>query len=59
VGWFDAHGCGEFAVAIRSALIDGNSARVFAGSGIVDGSDPARERAETDLKLAAILDRLA
>jgi menaquinone-specific isochorismate synthase len=59
IGWFNAQGWGEFVVAIRSALIDGKSARVFAGSGIVEGSDPQREKQETDLKLAAVLDRLA
>ena len=59
VGWFDARGCGEFAVAIRSALINGNTARVFAGSGIVEGSDPLKEKEETDLKLSAMLDRLS
>lgn len=58
VGWFDPAGDGEFVVAIRSALMDGPRARLFAGAGIVEGSAPAAEKAETDLKLAALLDAL-
>ncbi len=58
IGWADARGGGEFLVAIRSALIDGARARVFAGSGIVAGSEPAREHAETELKFRAMLDVL-
>jgi menaquinone-specific isochorismate synthase len=38
-----------------SALIDGNSARLFAGAGIVAGSDPQQELAEVNLKLQALL----
>ena len=58
VGWFDHAGDGEFVVAIRSALMDGARARLFAGAGIVEGSAPAEEKAETDLKLAALLEAL-
>ncbi len=58
VGWFDHRGDGEFVVAIRSALMDGPRARLFAGAGIVEGSVPADEKAETDLKLAALLEAL-
>jgi menaquinone-specific isochorismate synthase len=58
LGWIDADGDGEFVVGIRSALIDGSKARVFAGAGIVDGSDAQREYAETELKLSALLDNL-
>jgi menaquinone-specific isochorismate synthase len=50
-GWIDLTGSGEFAVAIRSAVIDGATASLFAGCGIVDGSDPRDELAETELKL--------
>lgn len=50
-GWIDLTGSGEFAVAIRSAVIDGASASLFAGCGIVAGSDPRDELAETELKL--------
>ena len=58
VGWFDHKGEGEFVVSIRSALIDNNKARVYAGSGIVEASIPEKERKETDLKIQAILDNL-
>jgi menaquinone-specific isochorismate synthase len=58
VGWFNHAGDGEFVVAIRSALMDGGRARLYAGAGIVEGSDPAEEKAETDLKLKALLDTL-
>jgi len=54
VGWIDARGDGEFAVAIRSALLDGNTATLFAGCGIVAGSDPDREYEESCLKLRAM-----
>lgn len=55
VGWVDATGDGMFAIGIRSAEVDGCSARLFAGVGVVEGSDPRRELVETQLKLQAIL----
>jgi isochorismate synthase len=55
VGWMDARGEGEFAVAIRSALLHGAEATLFAGCGIVVGSDPDREYAESCLKLRPVL----
>jgi menaquinone-specific isochorismate synthase len=55
VGWVDARGDGEWVVGIRSAVISGASARLFAGVGVVDGSDPAAELAETQFKLQALL----
>jgi isochorismate synthase len=58
VGWVNAHGEGEFAVALRSALADRQSATLFAGCGIVAASDPAREYAESQIKLKAILGAL-
>jgi menaquinone-specific isochorismate synthase len=58
LGWIDHRGDGEFLVGIRSALIDGCRARVYAGSGIVAGSEPERELAETELKFHALLDAL-
>ncbi len=58
VGWFDLEGNGELAVAIRSGLVTGDRAHLWAGAGIVAGSDPDRELAETDLKLRAILGAL-
>ncbi|WOO40112.1 isochorismate synthase [Rubellicoccus peritrichatus] len=54
VGWFDMAGQGDLAVGIRSGLFSGNVARLYAGAGIVRGSDPDRERAETDMKLRAL-----
>ena len=59
VGWTDATGDGEFCVALRCALLRGAVARCFAGNGIVAGSDPAAELAETEVKLAALLPLLA
>ncbi|MGH2906131.1 MAG: isochorismate synthase [Solirubrobacterales bacterium] len=55
VGWMDLFEDGEFHVALRSALIDGPQARLFAGAGIVGDSDPAAELAETETKFAALL----
>lgn len=55
VGWLDAHGEGEFMVALRSGLISGTQATLFAGCGIVAGSDPAAEYEETRLKLRPML----
>jgi menaquinone-specific isochorismate synthase len=54
VGWLDARGDGEFGLALRCAELTGpNEARLFAGCGIVAGSDPAAELAETQAKFAA------
>lgn len=58
IGWVDHQGNGEFAVGIRSALINGREARLYAGAGIVSGSDPDRELAEIQLKLQALLNAL-
>lgn len=55
VGWVDSRGDGMFSVGIRSAEIRGARARLFAGVGIVEGSDPKRELVETQLKLQALL----
>jgi menaquinone-specific isochorismate synthase len=51
VGWVDAEGNGEWGIAIRSGQLAGNTARLFAGCGIVAGSEPAAELAETLVKL--------
>jgi salicylate biosynthesis isochorismate synthase/menaquinone-specific isochorismate synthase len=59
VGWTDASGDGEFCVALRCALLRGAEARCYAGNGIVRDSDPARELAETEIKLQALLPLLA
>jgi len=58
VGWVDAAGDGEWAVAIRCATLTGAGARLVAGAGIVAGSDPEAEWAETEWKLAAVLGAL-
>lgn len=55
VGWIDPQGGGEFAVAIRSALVQGRKAWLFAGCGIMAESDPAREYEESWLKLQPML----
>ncbi|MES2159827.1 MAG: isochorismate synthase [Pseudomonadota bacterium] len=54
VGWMDAQGQGEFAVALRSVLVKNNEASLFAGCGIVGDSEPESEFAETELKLRAM-----
>ena len=46
-------------MGIRAATLDGDTARLVAGVGIVDGSGPESELAETELKLSAVLDALA
>lgn len=55
VGWVDSRGDGCFALGIRGAEVSGAEARIFAGNGIVAGSDPSEELAETQLKLQALL----
>lgn len=55
VGWSDSDGNGEWAVTLRCAHVQGRQARLFAGAGIVQGSSPADEWAETDAKLSTLL----
>ncbi len=59
VGWTDAAGDGEFCVALRCALLSGAVARCYAGNGIVRGSEPTSELAETEVKLQALLPLLS
>ena len=59
VGWMDAAEDGEFCVALRSGLLRDRVAHLYAGAGIVAGSDPAAELAETEIKLGALLPLLA
>jgi menaquinone-specific isochorismate synthase len=59
VGWMDAAEDGEFCVALRSALLRDREAHLYAGVGLVAGSDPAAELAETEVKLQALLPLLA
>ena len=51
VGWVDANGNGEWGIALRCGQLSGRTARLFAGCGIVAGSEPAAELAETLVKL--------
>lgn len=55
VGWFDGRGDGVFCVGIRSAVVELEQAWLFAGAGIVAGSDPAKEYRETAAKQRAML----
>ena len=58
VGWMDAHGDGEFGIALRSAELNGNQVRLFAGCGIVADSDPEAELAEAQAKFLPVRDAL-
>jgi menaquinone-specific isochorismate synthase len=58
VGWLNAKGSGEFAVAIRSGLVGPRKAHFFAGCGIVSDSDPDTEWQETNLKLTPMISAL-
>jgi len=55
LGWEKPSGEGQSIVALRTGRIVGSSARLFAGAGIVAGSDPERELRETEIKLAAMI----
>ena len=57
VGWIDAQGDGEFGIALRCAEVVGDerrTVRLFAGCGIVAGSDSTAEIAESEAKFAAM-----
>ncbi|HEX7188186.1 MAG TPA: isochorismate synthase [Actinomycetes bacterium] len=58
VGWVDAAGDGEWGIALRCAQLDGPTARLFAGGGIVSGSDPDSEVLEAQAKLIPVRDAL-
>ncbi|MBZ8182838.1 isochorismate synthase [Oscillatoria salina] len=58
LGWLDDRGNAQFIVGIRSAMITENWARLYAGAGIVAGSDPQKELAEVQLKLQTMLNAL-
>lgn len=55
VGWVDADGNGSFSVALRSGILRDTHATLFAGAGIVAGSEPSREFDETALKMQVLL----
>lgn len=59
VGWIDGRGDGEWAVALRCALVEGEIVTAYAGAGIVAGSDPASELAETELKFRPVVEAFA
>ncbi|MDW8214428.1 MAG: isochorismate synthase, partial [Roseiflexaceae bacterium] len=58
VGWIDRRLDGQFGVAIRSAVVQATRAWLYAGAGIVAGSDPQREWDETNLKFRPMLEGL-
>lgn len=58
IGWSDASGNGEFAVGIRSALIHGKEATLFAGCGVLQNSIPEKEYEETAVKFRPMLSAL-
>jgi isochorismate synthase len=58
VGWVDARGDGEWAIALRCAELRGHLATLFAGAGIVAASEPESEVEETERKFRAFLDAL-
>ena len=58
VGWVDANGDGEWAIALRCAELRGDRAILYAGAGIVAGSDPEQELDETERKFRSFLDAL-
>ncbi len=59
VGWFDTDGDAMFVPALRCAVVTGNSWRLFAGAGIVAGSDPTSEWEETGVKFTPVTKALA
>ncbi|WP_162873061.1 isochorismate synthase [Austwickia chelonae] len=58
IGWCDDNGDGEWTVAIRCASVRGPVVDLYAGAGIVAGSDPEAELAETTAKLSTLADVL-
>jgi menaquinone-specific isochorismate synthase len=58
VGWVDAAGDGEWGIALRCAQLEGRTARLFAGCGIVADSDPGGEMAEAQAKFLPVRDAL-
>lgn len=58
IGWLDARGDADIAVALRCGLIETNAITLYAGAGFVAGSEPEQELAETEAKLSAMRDVL-
>lgn len=59
VGWSDARGDGEWAIALRCGIVRGDVVRLFAGAGVVAGSTAEGEHAETAVKFGTLLDAIA
>ena len=59
VGWIAANGDGEWGIALRSAHVEEDSVRLFAGCGIVASSDPESELAESQAKFVPVRDALS
>ncbi|CAB4691469.1 MAG: isochorismate synthase [Actinobacteria bacterium] len=59
VGWMDASGDGEWGIALRSGVVDGATVRLFAGCGIVAGSQPEAELAEAQAKFVPVRDAVS
>lgn len=59
VGWVDASGNGVFGVGIRGVQLDGDAARLFAGVGVVAGSDPLAELEEARSKAQTVISALS
>ncbi len=59
VGWLDGRGDGDWMLGLRSATLSGARATLWAGAGIVAGSDPDQELAETTVKLVPALEGMA
>ncbi|MCM5704298.1 isochorismate synthase [Larsenimonas salina] len=58
VGWCDSEGNGEWSVAIRCADVHDTHVRLYAGAGLVPGSDPQKELVETGTKLKTMLNAM-
>jgi len=58
VGWIDRAGDGDFGIALRCAQVSGNTARLYAGGGIMPDSDPDSEVLEANAKMIPIRDAL-
>ena len=59
VGWLDASGDGELGIALRCGQITENELRIFAGCGIVAGSNPEKELSESNAKFAPMRSALS
>jgi menaquinone-specific isochorismate synthase len=59
VGWLDARGDGELGIALRCGQITDNEIQIFAGCGIVAGSNPEKELSESSAKFAPMRSALS